>query len=58
MSTDFTGEYCPSKDKLKLSEQQATDYIRRMKHSRKYKCEICNTWHITSTRHQRNRKRR
>lgn len=58
MSTDFDGDYCAVKDKMKLTEAQANGYLSRMKDSRKYRCQHCNTWHLTSTRHQRNRKRR
>lgn len=53
MSTSHHGSYCPIKDKMILSEQQAIIEVKRMKGVGKYKCRHCGGWHLTSTKHTR-----
>lgn len=52
MSTEHTGAYCPVKDKMVLSREEAAGIAKRTGNAT-YKCEHCDGWHITSGRRMR-----
>ena len=41
---------CPIKDKMMLTEDEATHMVKTRGENRKYRCKECGTWHITSIR--------
>lgn len=47
MSTEFNGEYCSHKDKMKMGRTEAARAAKRMGGMRTYKCEHCGGWHLT-----------
>lgn len=47
MSTEFNGEYCSHKDKMKLGRTEAAQMAKRMGNARTYQCDECGGWHLT-----------
>lgn len=50
MSTAFDGEYCVVKDKMVLTDKEASELLRTLSGSSKYKCDKCGGYHVTSTK--------
>lgn len=56
MSTEFKGDYCATKDKMMLTQQEAVGMMHRLRHMHAYRCTECGAWHLASNRGQEMKK--